>query len=183
MQVRAPSLARARVSKPAHRTGCCAGGGHQLASAPAESVLMQTLIGRLLLGLREGGSAGFTDAVVRAEVEISAEVVSVRAEAVWPGSEPGCRPRWAAAMELSAEYLREKLQRDLEAEHVEVEDTTPDRCASSFRVLVVSAKFEGKPLLQRHRLVNTCLAEELPHIHAFEQKTLTPEQWARDRQK
>lgn len=25
-------------------------------------------------------------------------------------------------MELSAEYLREKLQRDLEAEHVEVED-------------------------------------------------------------
>lgn len=54
-------------------------------------------------------------------------------------------------MELSADYLREKLQRDLEAEHVEVEDTTPNRCASSFRVLVVSAKFEGKPLLQRHR--------------------------------
>lgn len=77
-------------------------------------------------------------------------------------------------MELSAEYLREKLQRDLEAEHVEVEDTTPNRCASSFRVLVVSAKFEGKPLLQRHRLVNTCLAEELLHIHAFEQKTLAP---------
>ncbi|KAM8778881.1 bolA-like protein 2 isoform 1-T1 [Rhynchonycteris naso] len=86
-------------------------------------------------------------------------------------------------MELSAEYLREKLQRDLEAEHVEVEDTTPNRCASSFRVLVVSAKFEGKPLLQRHRLVNACLAEELQRIHAFEQKTLTPEQWAGEQQK
>lgn len=86
-------------------------------------------------------------------------------------------------MELSAEHLREKLRRDLQAEHVEVEDTTLNRCASSFRVLVVSAKFEGKPLLQRHRLVNACLAEELPHIHAFEQKTLTPEQWARERQK
>ncbi|XP_004692077.1 PREDICTED: bolA-like protein 2 [Condylura cristata] len=86
-------------------------------------------------------------------------------------------------MELSAEYLREKLLRDLEAEHVEVEDTTPNRCASSFRVLVVSVKFEGKPLLQRHRLVNACLSEELPHIHAFEQKTLTPEQWAREQQK
>ncbi|XP_027945762.1 bolA-like protein 2 isoform X1 [Eumetopias jubatus] len=73
-------------------------------------------------------------------------------------------------MELSAEYLREKLQ----AEHVEVEEKTPNRCASSFRVLVVSAKFEGKPLFQRHPLVNTCLAEELLHIHAFEQKTLTP---------
>ena len=95
----------------------------------------------------------------------------------------GCRPRWAATMELSAEYLQEKLQRDLEAEHVEVEDMTPNRCASRFQVLMVSAKLKGKPLLQRHRLVNTCLAEELLHIHAFEQKTLTPEQWAREQQK
>ncbi|XP_049640832.1 bolA-like protein 2 [Suncus etruscus] len=78
-------------------------------------------------------------------------------------------------MDLSTDYLREKLQRDLEADHVEVEDTTPNRCAFSFRVLVVSSKFEGKPLLQRHRLVNDSLSEELPHIHAFEQKTLTPE--------
>ncbi|XP_006892960.1 PREDICTED: bolA-like protein 2-like [Elephantulus edwardii] len=86
-------------------------------------------------------------------------------------------------MDLSANFLREKLQRELEAEHVEVEDTTLNRCASSFRVLVVSSKFEGKLLLQRHRLVNSFLAEELPHIHAFEQKTLTPEQWNRERQK
>uniref|UniRef100_A0A8C0DBK8 BolA-like protein 2 n=1 Tax=Balaenoptera musculus TaxID=9771 RepID=A0A8C0DBK8_BALMU len=139
-------------------------------------------------GLQEGGSTVFTDALVRAEVEASTEVALVRAESV-AGVRAGvlsqlsCRPRWAATMELSAEYLREKLQRDLEAEHVEVEDTTPNRCASSFRVLVVSAKFEGKPLLQRHRLVNTCLAEELLHIHAFEQKTLTPEQWTREQQK
>lgn len=44
----------------------------------------------------------------------------------------------------------------------------------------------GLPFPKLHlfpRLVNTCLAEELPHIHAFEQKTLTPEQWARERQK
>ncbi|TKC50501.1 hypothetical protein EI555_019128, partial [Monodon monoceros] len=141
------------------------------------------------LGLQEGGSAVFTDALVRAEVETSTEsgaskggssVAGVRAGVLFP---LGRQPCWAATMELSAEYLREKLQRDLEAEHVEVEDTTPNRCASSFRVLVVSAKFEGKPLLQRHRLVNTCLAEELLHIHAFEQKTLTPEQWTREQQK
>ncbi|KAM4829353.1 bolA-like protein 2 [Thomomys bottae] len=86
-------------------------------------------------------------------------------------------------MELTADYVREKLLRGLEAEHVEVEDTTLDRCATSFRVLVVSAKFEGKPLLQRHRLVNECLEEELQRIHAFEQKTLTPEQWSRQCQK
>ncbi|XP_055483484.1 bolA-like protein 2 [Psammomys obesus] len=83
-------------------------------------------------------------------------------------------------MELSSDYIREKLKQHLDAEHVEVEDTTVNRCATSFRVLVVSAKFEGKPLLQRHRLVNECLAEELRHIHAFEQKTLTPEQWTQN---
>eukprot|EP00069_Balaena_mysticetus_P002794 bmy_16308T0 len=102
------------------------------------------------------------------------------------GSEQGFCPRWAAAPvglpqwnSSLAEYRREKLQWDLGAEHVKMQDMTPSRCASSFRVLVVSAKFEGKPLLQRYWLVNTCLAEELLHIHAFEQKTLTPEQWTR----
>ncbi|XP_030064873.1 bolA-like protein 2 [Microcaecilia unicolor] len=83
---------------------------------------------------------------------------------------------------LSVDFLREKLKRELEAEHVEVEDTSANRCAASFKVLIVSPKFEGKPLLQRHRLVNSCLAEELKEIHAFEQKTLTPEQWAKENQ-
>lgn len=48
---------------------------------------------------------------------------------------------------------------------------------------MVSDKFKGKALLQRHWLVNPYLAEELLHIHTFEQKTLTPEQWAREQQK
>uniref|UniRef100_A0A8D0GT94 BolA-like protein 2 n=1 Tax=Sphenodon punctatus TaxID=8508 RepID=A0A8D0GT94_SPHPU len=82
---------------------------------------------------------------------------------------------------LSAESLREQLLRGLEAEHVEVEDTTPNRCATSFKVLVVASKFQGKPLLQRHRLVNEILAEELTQIHAFEQRTLTPEQWEKEK--
>uniref|UniRef100_A0A8C9XNR9 BolA family member 2B n=1 Tax=Sander lucioperca TaxID=283035 RepID=A0A8C9XNR9_SANLU len=64
---------------------------------------------------------------------------------------------------------------------LDVEDTSPNRCAASYKVLVVSSQFEGKPLLQRHRMVNTCLAEELKEIHAFEQKTLTPEQWEKQK--
>ncbi|KAJ6653362.1 hypothetical protein lerEdw1_009263 [Lerista edwardsae] len=83
---------------------------------------------------------------------------------------------------LSAETLRERLLQGLEAEHVEVEDTTPGRCATSFKVLVVSPRFRGKPLLQRHRLVNELLADELKLIHAFEQRTLTPEQWAKEQE-
>ena len=43
----------------------------------------------------------------------------------------------------------------------------------------VSGQFEGKALLARHRLVNTVLEEELKTIHAFSQKTFTPEQWAK----
>jgi len=44
--------------------------------------------------------------------------------------------------------------------------------------VIVSEQFAGKALLQRHRLVNAALQEELKTIHAFSQKTFTPEQWA-----
>ncbi|KAI9545768.1 hypothetical protein JOQ06_001144 [Pogonophryne albipinna] len=84
-------------------------------------------------------------------------------------------------MAITADHIRDKLTKELAAVHVDVEDTSPNRCAASYKVLVVSSQFEGKPLLQRHRLVNTCLAEELKEIHAFEQKTLTPEQWEKQK--
>ncbi|KAM4697360.1 bolA-like protein 2 [Rhinophrynus dorsalis] len=87
------------------------------------------------------------------------------------------------AATLNEEMLREKLKKELQAVHVEVEDTSPNHCSTSFKVLVVSPLFEGKPLLQRHRLVNGCLAEELKEIHAFEQKTLTPAQWEQEKHK
>ncbi|XP_075896588.1 bolA-like protein 2 [Nelusetta ayraudi] len=79
-------------------------------------------------------------------------------------------------MSITADHIRDKLIKELPAVHVEVEDTSPNRCAASFKVLVVSSQFEGKSLLQRHRMVNACLVEELKEIHAFEQKTITPEQ-------
>ncbi|KAM9367112.1 bolA-like protein 2 [Phaethornis superciliosus] len=81
----------------------------------------------------------------------------------------------------SASELRERLQRLLGAEHVEVEDTTSSHCSLSFRLLVVSGRFRGKKLLERHRLVNEALGEELGRIHALEQRTLTPEQWAEEK--
>ncbi|XP_030636440.1 bolA-like protein 2 [Chanos chanos] len=84
-------------------------------------------------------------------------------------------------MSITTDLIREKLIKEIGAVHVEVEDTSPNRCAASFKVLIVSPQFEGKPLLQRHRMVNNCLAEELKEIHAFEQKTLTPEQWEKQK--
>ena len=59
-------------------------------------------------------------------------------------------------MAVSAEQLRDKLAKDLEATHVEVEDKSGG-CGSSFEVLVVSPKFAGLAMLARHRSVNHCL--------------------------
>lgn len=75
------------------------------------------------------------------------------------------------------EYLKQKLTEKLEASHVEVTDES-DGCGGKFSAVIVSSQFQGKALLQRHRLVNAALTEELKTIHAFSQKTYTPEQWA-----
>ncbi|XP_055547137.1 bolA-like protein 2 [Wyeomyia smithii] len=75
------------------------------------------------------------------------------------------------------EYLKQKLIEKLQATHVEVIDES-DGCGGKFSTVIVSPQFQGKAILQRHRLVNAALAEELKTIHAFSQKTYTPEQWA-----
>lgn len=77
----------------------------------------------------------------------------------------------------TADYLTKKLQKDLEADHVDIEDLSNCGCGMKFDAVLVSPKFEGKPILQRQRLVNQILAEELKHIHAFTMRTLTPTQW------
>lgn len=76
----------------------------------------------------------------------------------------------------TAEQLQTKISKELEASHCEVTDLS-DGCGAKFSAVIVSTKFEGKPLLARHRLVNSVLEDEMKSIHAFTQKTLTPEQW------
>nr|CAN60268.1 hypothetical protein VITISV_029393 [Vitis vinifera] len=59
----------------------------------------------------------------------------------------------------------------------EVIDTSGG-CGASFAIEIVSEQFEGKRLLERHRMVNAALQEELKQIHALSiKKALTPEQW------
>ncbi|XP_055509032.1 bolA-like protein 2 [Leucoraja erinacea] len=79
--------------------------------------------------------------------------------------------------ELTAAGVRDKLLKELKAEHVEVEDITAQKCSTSFKVLVVAEVFGSKALLQRHRMVNEVLKEEMKSIHALELKTFTLEQW------
>ncbi|XP_010862088.1 bolA-like protein 1 [Esox lucius] len=79
--------------------------------------------------------------------------------------------------------IRTKLTQQLEPEHLEVHNEShmhavPPGSESHFRVLVVSPRFEGLSLLQRHRLVNETLAEELRTcVHALAIQAKTPQQW------
>jgi BolA protein len=49
-----------------------------------------------------------------------------------------------------------------------------------YRLLVVSTRFEGKPILERHRLVNDALRDLFgPRIHALSMRTMTPNEWSK----
>lgn len=76
----------------------------------------------------------------------------------------------------TAKQLEDKLTEKLNASYVKAVDES-DGCGGKFQVTVVAEAFRGKTLLQKHRLVNSALAEELKSIHAFSQKTYTPEEW------
>ena len=47
-----------------------------------------------------------------------------------------------------------------------------------FGAVVISADFEGLPLIRQHRLVMDAMKEELAErVHALQLKTFTPERW------
>ncbi|KAF8272729.1 bola-like protein [Lactarius quietus] len=80
-------------------------------------------------------------------------------------------------MPVTREELEAAIRTNIqEVTHVEVEDNSSG-CGENFSVLIVSKKFEGKTTLARHKLVNEALKTQIAQIHAFTQKTLTPEQW------
>ena len=54
----------------------------------------------------------------------------------------------------------------------------PEGGNSHFDVVVVTDKFEGLALVERHRLVHDLLAEEFEgSLHALSIKACTPEEW------
>jgi stress-induced morphogen len=112
----------------------------------------------------------------------------------------------ASTSGITADSLKDKLVKQLEAQHVEIEDmsgtvfqgigtrnrldyarkklwlttlafTSPGGCGQAFQAIIVSPQFEKKNMLARHRLVNSVLKEEIAAIHAWTPKCYTPEQW------
>ncbi len=78
--------------------------------------------------------------------------------------------------------IESRLTAAFEPVHLEVENEThmhnvPPDAESHYKITLVSAAFNGLPLIKQHRLVNKTLKEELQKIHALALHTYTPDQW------
>jgi len=79
--------------------------------------------------------------------------------------------------------IEEKLTNAIALSHLDVIDESsnhnvPKGSESHFKVILVSDEFNEKSLLQRHRMVNETLADELQHkIHALAIHTYTTTEW------
>jgi stress-induced morphogen len=76
---------------------------------------------------------------------------------------------------MKPEDIVAKIRSVIPDAEVELQDLTGT--ADHWKATVVSAAFAGKSLIQRHRMVNTALAEELKGpIHALALDVKTPDE-------
>ncbi|WP_078118284.1 BolA family protein [Thiosocius teredinicola] len=81
------------------------------------------------------------------------------------------------------QQIEQKLRDAFAPLHLEVENEShmhnvPAGSESHFKIVLVTEQFDGKPLLQRHRAVNSALSTELAgQIHALALHTMTPNEW------
>ena len=88
-----------------------------------------------------------------------------------------------------AERIREKLEAAFAPQALEIVDDSAKHKGHAghqpggethFNVTIVSAAFNGRSRVERHRLVTAALREEIGNpIHALALKTLTPDEAAR----
>ncbi|XP_066467098.1 bolA-like protein 1 [Tiliqua scincoides] len=105
----------------------------------------------------------------------------------WPSLTAAYSVLGSHAMEKPVESsIRTKLQDALEPLHLEIINDShmhavPQGSETHFRVVVASRRFEGMPLIHRHRLVNDILQEELAGpVHALSIQAKTPQQWEKN---
>jgi stress-induced morphogen len=78
---------------------------------------------------------------------------------------------------ITPDEIKETLSKALPVSVVETKDLTGG--GDHWQVIIVSSAFEGKGLVEQHRMVNEALKTELgdQRIHALALRTFTPEQW------
>lgn len=79
--------------------------------------------------------------------------------------------------------IEDKVSDNIKVDFLEVVNEShmhnvPANSETHFKVTIVSETFEGKRLLQRHRSINSLLAEELAGpVHALALHTYTNSEW------
>jgi len=79
--------------------------------------------------------------------------------------------------------IEKRIREGLVPMHLEVVNEShmhnvPEGAESHFKLVIVSDRFEGETLINRHRRVNGLLRAELESgLHALALHTMTPEEW------
>ena len=74
---------------------------------------------------------------------------------------------------ISAQKIQSLVETALPGSHVQAEDTTGTN--DHFQLVVVSSAFEGKGMVERHRMIYGILGASVGGaIHALSLRTLTP---------
>jgi len=77
---------------------------------------------------------------------------------------------------MHANEVRQLIEDGLPGAIVQVDDTTGG--GDHFEALVVTEKFDGKSLVERHQMVYAALGDAMrARVHALALKTLTPAQY------
>jgi acid stress-induced BolA-like protein IbaG/YrbA len=81
---------------------------------------------------------------------------------------------------MDAEEIKRLIETGLPGALVDVRDSTGG--GNHFEALVVSDKFEGKGLVERHQAVYSTLGDAMrERVHALSLRTLTPAQYSNRR--
>ena len=78
---------------------------------------------------------------------------------------------------ITPEEIKATLTKALPVSMVEAQDLTGG--GDHWQVIIVSPAFEGKGLIEQHRMVNDALKEQIgdQRIHALALNTCSPAQW------
>ena len=77
-------------------------------------------------------------------------------------------------MKTTPQNVEDFILQGLPCEYIRVEGD-----GRHFEAVIVSPDFEGKGMLQQHKLVYQVLGDKMERIHALSMKTITPAQWAK----
>ena len=85
---------------------------------------------------------------------------------------------------VGTEFIRERLEEALSPQRLEIRDDSHRhaghegaKAGGHYSVTIVAGVFEGKSLVQRHRLVYQAVGDRMQQgIHALSIKALTPEE-------